>query len=193
MLSARIPALIVWAWLASLGVVGAEDYVWIEGESSTSHSMRRHGWYDSVTKESLSGGEWLSHFASGAAPEAEFRFTVAEGGDYHFWIRANSVAGPKLSYRLDGGAWSEVDLGSAVENINIASDGKPDMRFISWINAGKVRLAGGVHNVTFKFHSGNNNHGGLDCFVFSTKPFVPRGALKPGERTGRANPGYFAH
>jgi hypothetical protein len=126
------------------------------------------------------------------APVAEFSLVVGQRGGYHFWIRANSVAGSRLSYKLDGGAWTEIDPGKAVENVNIASDGKPDMRFISWINAGQVQLASGTHRIAFKFHSGNNNHGGLDCFVFSQKPFMPRGALKPGERTNKANEGYFS-
>jgi len=176
----------------TMASLGAEHFVWVEGESAVRHNMRRHGWYDSVKKEHLSGSEWLSHFASGPAPVAEFKFAIAEGGEYHFWIRANSVAGPKLSYRLEGGVWNEVDLRSAVENINIASDGKPDMRFISWINPPKVKLTAGAHNVAFKFHSSNNNHGGLDCFLFSRKPFMPRGALKPGQKTSKANPGYFS-
>jgi len=166
--------------------------VWIEGESAARHTMQRHGWYDSVVKENLSGGEWLSHFAGGEAPEAEFRFDVPQAGEYHFWMRANSVAKPRLSWQLDGGAWTEVDLEGAVENLNIASDGKPDMRFISWINAGKVTLGKGPRSLRMKFHSENNNHGGLDCFVFSRRPFVPRGALKPGERTGKAAEGFFA-
>jgi len=191
-LSTRAFVLIVWASLAGPDISQASDYVWIEGESSTSHTMRRHGWYDSVTKASLSGGKWLSHFAGGDPPEAEFRFDVPAAGEHCFWIRANSVAGPRLSYRLDGEAWKEVDPGGAVENVNIASDGKPDMRFISWINAGKVALDEGSHTIRFKFHSDNNNHGGLDCFVFSRRPFMPRGALQPGARTGKANPGFFA-
>ena len=43
----------------------AADFVWIEGESANEKSMRRHSWYDSVTRKSLSGGDWLSHFGSG--------------------------------------------------------------------------------------------------------------------------------
>ena len=172
--------------------VGAEDFVWIEGEDALRHNMRRHGWYDSVKKDNLSNNEWLSHFASGSPPIAEFGLSIPESGDYYFWIRANSVAGPKLSYKLDSNDWIEVNLKGAVENINIASDGKPDMRFISWINAGQLQLARGSHRITFKFHSANNNHGGLDCFVFTRKAFMPRGALKPGQRTSKANPGFFS-
>ena len=192
MLLARVSLLIVWASLANVDIAQADDYLWIEGENSTSHTMRRHNWYDSVAKEGLSGGEWLCHFYGGAPPEAEFHFEVSLTDEYFFWIRANSVARPRLSYRLDGGPWTEVDLNGAVEKLNVASDGKPDMRFISWINAGKVALDEGAHTIRFKFHSDNNNHGGLDCFVLSRQPFMPRGALKPGARTGKANPGFFA-
>lgn len=170
----------------------AADYIWLEGENATNHTMKRHPWYDSVTKDSLSGNEWLSHFSAGTPPEAEYNFDVPEDGEYFFWVRANSVAKPRLSYKLGRGSWVEIDLNNAIENLNIASDGAPDMRFIAWNNAGKIKLQKGTQTIRFKFHSANNNHGGLDCFVLSKKPFMPRGALKPGERSGKANPGYFA-
>ncbi len=191
----RIPG--VWVFLGMLLgfatlCLGAGDFIWIEGEDAVEHNMREHNWYGNVTKETLSGNNWLSHYASGAPPIAEFRLGIAESGSYHFWIRANSAVGPRLSYKLDGSAWVEVDMGKAVEKINIASDGKPDMRYISWINAGQVRLTRGKHRIAFKFHSANSNHGGLDCFIFSQTPFMPRGFLKPGERTNKANPGFFA-
>lgn len=168
------------------------QFIWIEGEDAVSHTMKRHNWYDSVNKEALSSGEWLSHFQAGTAPEALFNLQVPQTAAYTLWIRANSVAGPRLSYKMDRGNWVEVDLSGAIENLNIASDGKPDMRFISWINAGPVDLIKGKRQIQFKFHSPNNNHGALDCFVFAAQPFLPRGALKPGARTGKANPGYFA-
>ena len=178
--------------LALTTCLAASDYIWIEGENPIRHNTRRHGWYDSVKKDNLSSGDWLSHFAPGAPPTAHYVLNVDQTGVYHFWIRANSVANPKLSYKLDNGSFTQIDLHKATENINIATDGKPDMRFISWINAGKVNLSEGRHTITFKFHSQNNNHGAIDCFVLSRSPFIPRGALKPGQRTNKANPGFFA-
>jgi hypothetical protein len=178
--------------LLNMWSLASAQFIWIEGESSKQHTMQRHPWYNSVNKDSLSGNEWLSHFQAGRSPEALYPFQVKIAGEYHFWIRANSVAGPKLSYRLDNKPWGEVNFSNAIENLNIATDGKPDMRFISWNNAGTLQLTQGNHTIRFKFHSANNNHGGLDCFVFTRKPFVPRGTLKPGEKTGKANPGYFA-
>jgi hypothetical protein len=170
----------------------AAQFIWIEGEDATSHTMKRHNWYDRVNKEALSQGEWLSHFQAGTPPEALYDFQVPQTDTYTLWIRANSVAGPRLSYKLDRKNWAEVDLSQAIENLNIADDGKPDMRFISWVNAGPVALVKGKRQIHFKFHSPNNNHGGLDCFVFTVQSFLPRGALKPGARTGKANDGYFA-
>ena len=32
---------------------------------------------------------------------------------------------------------------------------------------------------------------GLDCFLLTTRPFTPRGKLKPGEKYNRADPGWF--
>jgi hypothetical protein len=184
--------LLVSITILSLSLAASGQFVWIEGEDAVQHTMTPHNWYDSVNRDSLSGRAWLSHFAGGEPPEAQYTLRISHPGDYHFWIRANSVAAPRLSYQLDRGAWTEVTLRNAIENLNIASDAKPDMRFISWINAGQVKLASGSHTIGFRFHSPNNNHGGLDCFVFSAKPFLPRGALKPGAKTGNANPGYFA-
>lgn len=179
-------------FILTCAVAAPAQFVWIEGEDAVEHSMKRHNWYDSVNRDSLSGGAWLSHFAGGEPPEATYSFRIATAGDHHFWIRANSVAGPRLSYRLDQGPWTEVALQHAIEKLNIATDAKPDMRFISWINAGQVKLSAGAHSIRFRFHSPNNNHGALDCFVLTPNAFLPRGALKPGAKTGKANPGYFA-
>ena len=103
MFSARVALLVLVVSKAGIKTPQADDYLWIEGEASTSQTMRRHGWYDSVAKENLSGGEWLSHFAAGTPPEAVFQLDVPRAGEYFFWIRANSVAGPRLSYRLGDG------------------------------------------------------------------------------------------
>ena len=72
---------------------------------------------------------------------------------------------------------------SAQESVNIAADGKIDLRFIAWIKVGVVKLAKGEHSIKFKMHSDNNNHGMLDCFVFAAGPFMPEGTRKPGEKS----------
>ncbi len=164
------------------------DYLWIEGESAASQNMVRHNWYDSVKKNQLSGGEWLSHFGRNAA-EAAYRLEIPKEANYAFWVRANPVAGPLLSCRIGDGAYVPIDLSRNQENTNIASDDRPDMRFIAWIKAGDLPLKKGPLTITFKMHSGNNNHGGLDCFVLSSVPFSPSGIVKPGQKLNLAEPG----
>ncbi|MFN3484215.1 MAG: hypothetical protein ACK44W_01845 [Planctomycetota bacterium] len=173
------------AWAAD------ESFVWIEGESARTRSVQRHGWYDSVKKTHLSGGDWLSNFGP-AEGTAEYEFEVASAGDYAFWVRANPVAGAALSYRLDGKEWKPVPMAEARDSINIADNGQPDMRFIAWIPVGQVRLEKGRHTLSFRMHSASHNHGALDCFVFAARPFHPNGALKPGQKLGLAEPGRWA-
>ena len=184
---------IVCAGLLSLSAVAssqAADYVWIEGESSKKHNMKKHNWYASVIKKELSGGDYLSHFAGGANPTAEYTFT-ATAGKQRFWLRANPTAGPQMQYKLNGADWVDVNFRAATERVNIAKDGKPDMRYISWIDCGDVELKSS-NTIIFKFTSKNNNHGAIDCFMFTTEDFAPSGQLKPGEKLGWADNGKWA-
>jgi len=168
-----------------------EGLIWIEGEAATETSAQRHGLYDIVRKDELSGGEWLSHFA-GRPARAEYRVELDEGGRYHFWLRANPTAGPEMNYRFDGGEWTPVDFSRAEQRLNIASDGQPDMRYIAWIPLGEVELEAGAHELAFEMVSPNKHHGAIDAFVLSKQPFQPNHALKPGERSGKADPGKWA-
>ena len=157
------------------------ETLWIEGERPAKSTMNRHPWwYDQVKKEQLSGGDWISNFDQKKIGEAEYKVTAAEAGKYEFWVRANPTLA-KLSYKLNSGEWEPIALDKASDSTNIAGDGKLDLRFIAWINAGSVELKKGANTIAFRMHGDNSNHGGLDCFVLSTTPFTPRGILKPGE------------
>lgn len=92
----------------------------------------------------------------------------------------------------DGFIWIEGDTSKAVDVINIANDGKPDLRIIGWLNGGSIPLKAGKMSITFTMHSGNNHHGGIDCFVLTKVPFTPNGAMKPGQKLGSADPGWWA-
>jgi hypothetical protein len=168
---------------------GPADAIWIEGESSTSHQMTRHGWYDSVKQDALSGGQWISNFNDQRAGTAQYTFRVLEADSFAFWVRANPLRA-KLSYRLDEAEdWTPIDLERDQRGLmNIAADNKPDLRFITWVKAGDVRLKSGAHKIAFKMDSELHHHGGLDCFVFVRIPFVPSGARKPKVRGGPAGP-----
>lgn len=158
--------------------------IWIEGEAPTTKSVARHGWYDSVKKEVLSGGGWLSHY--GEQPgEAGYAIEIETAGKYVFWARLNPVASqPK--WRLDDGAWQAIELQDKRGQQNIASDNKPDHRFIAWVKVGTFELSAGKHVIGFQWQGGAANSGGLDCFVLTTDRFIPQGTLKPGEAVGGA-------
>jgi hypothetical protein len=166
-------------WLPALlsAVPAAAEPIWIEGEAPAKHDFVKHGWYDGVKKDAMSGGQWLSHYGNRPA-EAVYKFTVAAGGDYTLWVRCNTTL-VRQHYKIDDGAWVECDLKSNVLEEMMISE-RPDHRSLAWCKQGKVKLTPGAHTITFRLDSKLSNHGGIDCFVLSDKPFVPSGARKPG-------------
>lgn len=173
--------------------LAAAELIWIEGESASASTMKKHPWYsDSVNKSELSGGNALSNFGPGAAPEATFSFKADTAGEYNFWARMNPVAGPTADYDLNGAGWKAVDFSRPTDNRNVAADAKPDMRFLAWLNLGKVQLKQGENTIKFRFTSANSRHGSLDCFFFSQESLTPSGKLKPGEKLGLAEPNMWA-
>ncbi len=165
----------------------AADYIWIEGEAAKSNTVTRHPWwYDNVKKDQFSGGGFISNWNDKQPGEAVYDITADSDRSDTLYVRANPV-GAKLGYKLDDGAWTEINFdGNQDDQINVAGDDKPDMRFLAWSKVGVVKLSKGAHTITFKFHSDNNNHGMLDCFVFTAVPFTPKGILKPGEKEVQA-------
>jgi hypothetical protein len=179
------------ALCAVLAHLHADD-IWIEGESPAHTDIKPHPWYSgAVNKALLSGGDFISNF-SPQEGHADYAFTVKNAGSYTFWLRANPVGAPLLDYQLNGGAWKPVDFSHPTDTENIANDNKPDLRFIAWINAGPVDLNAGANTIAFRFHSANNNHGSIDCFLFTQSPFVPNGKAKPGEKLGSDEAGWFS-
>ncbi len=173
-------------------------WIWVEGEKPVKSTMHRHPyWYDQVKRDQLSGGDLISNFADQPG-EASYRFTAPSAGEYELWVRANPIQA-KLSYRLnDDRSWTPSTSTRGLDSTNIATDGKPDLRFLAWARAGKVSLKKGTNGIRFRMDSSNNNHGYLDCFVLTNEPFTPRGAVKPDQfaaaarRVAAANKGWFA-
>jgi hypothetical protein len=172
------------------------SWIWVEGEKPAKSSMHRHPyWYDQVKRDQLSGGDLISNFGDQPG-EASYRFNAPSAGEYELWVRANPVQA-KLSYRLNDGPWTPIDVEKGLDSTNIAADNKPDLRFLAWARAGKVSLKKGLNAIQFRTDSPNNNHGYLDCFVFADEPFVPRGTMKPNQlaaasrRVAEANKGWF--
>jgi hypothetical protein len=171
-------------------------WIWVEGEKPVKSTMHRHPyWYDMVKRDQLSGGDLISNWHEQPG-EASYRVSSPAAGEYDLWVRANPVQA-KLSYKLNDGAWTTIDVDKGTDTTNIAADDKPDLRFLAWVRAGKVALRKGANSVAFRMDSGNSNHGYIDCFVFTNEPFTPRGAVKPDQlaeasrRLAEANKGWF--
>lgn len=114
-----------------------------------------------------------------------YHFEVPDDGSYNFWIRANPQGKPVLKYQLDDGDVEQVDFSNATQRLNIAADGQPDLRYVAWIDVGKVELSAGRHSLSLEMASKNKNHGGVDVIVFSKEAFTPNHALKPGENPAK--------
>ena len=171
-------------------------WIWVEGEKPARAAVQRHPyWYDLVKRGEFSGGDFVSNWGDRPG-EVSYRARAANAGEFTLWVRANPIQS-KLSYRINDGKWTPIDLDKGQQDTtNVAADGKPDLRFVAWANAGKVALKKGDNVVGFRFESGNNNHGYLDCFVLTDEAFHPRGKLKPGEVAPRGpasdEAGWFA-
>ncbi len=171
---------------------GSDDkLVWIEGEDAVSQDMIKHNWYNSVKKGELSGNDWISNFGNKAGT-AEYKVTIPKTASYTLWMRANPT-GTKLSWQLDDGQMTQVNMRKDVgTRVNIASNNAIDLRYVAWIKVAKMDISEGEHTFKIRMDSGNNNHGGLDCFVFTPGVFTPQGKNKPGEKLGLADPGTWA-
>jgi len=173
-------------------------WVWVEGEKPSHADVHRNPyWYDLVKRDGLSGGDFLSHWDDKTPGESAYKVDIPGDGDYDFWVRANPV-NARLSYRVDDRHWTPVDLNKARQTVNIAHDGKVDLRFVAWLPLGRLALKRGGHDVRFRFDSPVSHHGLIDCFVLSTEPFTPDGAVRPDQaaeaarRSAELNKGWFA-
>lgn len=159
----------------------ATPFIWVEGESTAQTNIRPHPWYSNdVKKDLLSGGNWIAHFDAAKPGAASYTFNAPAAGEYTFWIRANPTAA-KLLYRLNADPEKSIDFAGNIDNVNLATNNAPDLRFVAWTNVGKVPLRAGRNTLTFRMNSENSNHGAIDCFAFVTTRWRPSGILKPNE------------
>ncbi len=175
-------------------VLGAADYVWWEGESPAETNFPGKTWFSASTfagkRHVLSGGKWLTNADKRRGEEAYARYSVRvpAGGDYTFWARKFWKHGP-FEWRFDGGEWR-------VCGRDIALADSVDIRkflCVNWVCLGKAGLAAGQHTFELRLlaKEGEALTACFDCFLLTRNPFFPRGKLKPGERSGRADEGFW--
>jgi hypothetical protein len=64
----------------------------------------------------------------------------------------------------------------------------------NWVHLGEVKLTAGKHRFELQLTAaaGEKKTAAFDAFLLTTGTFQPRGKLKPGQRSGLADPGFFA-
>lgn len=191
--SAYSTALVLLLLLPAPGA--AAECVWWEGESPAATNFPKQTWISASTFEAkrnevLSAGDWLTN-AGKAGPQPAFaRYSVrVAGGDYVFWTRKYWKHGP-FRWRFDAQPWQTCgrDVGLA------DSTGIRQWVCVNWVCLGEVKLAGGPHTLEIYLLAkpGEEQTSAFDCFVLTTDPFVPRGRLKPTEKSAAAEAGWWA-
>jgi hypothetical protein len=172
----------------------AAGYVWWEGEQPLETNFPRQTSFSASTfpakREGLSGGDWLTNEGRRTGPEAfaRYRVEVPAGGTYFLWARKFWKHGP-FRWRFDDGEWRICPADVAL------ADSFDIRQFLgaNWVHLDRVTLAPGAHTFELRLlaKEGEPLTACFDCFVLSRLPFEPRGRLKPGERSGQADAGFF--
>lgn len=171
------------------------NWVWWEGEEPEATNFPARSWFSADTfpenADLLSGSAWLSNSGDRTGDEAFARYTVTvpAAATYHFWTRKFWQHGP-FRWRFD-----EADWRVCGRNVSLADSVELKLHTpANWVYLGDVELAAGRHTFELRLLAGPGEGltAAFDCFLLTTGPFTPRGKLKPGERSGLADPGYFA-
>ena len=178
------------AVLAVPAAVADAPYVWWEGEESVESNFPETSYFRRLNPDEadkLSGRDWLAADGQRSGPTlfAEYKVDVTENATHNFWVRKFWKHGP-FKWRFDDQAWQECTRDCALAD-------SVTLRLhlgANWVYLGPVKLIPGSH--TFRFETLDAGAVGMDAFVLTTGMFVPRGKLKPGETSGRREPGWFA-
>ncbi|MBN1672053.1 MAG: hypothetical protein JXR37_13525 [Kiritimatiellae bacterium] len=183
---------------ACRGVRAAPAFVWWEGEEPSETNFPKDSPFAARTFQQkraavLAGGDWLTNAGKRqpGEPEAFVRYAirVPADGTYRFWVRKFWKHGP-FRWRFDAGAWQECGRGIALaDSIEIRKH-----LCANWVYLGELSLSAGGHAFELRLLAaeGENKTACFDCFLLTPGAFLPRGKLKPGEKSGNAEPGFFA-
>ncbi|MFP4353457.1 MAG: hypothetical protein ACLFTU_11560, partial [Puniceicoccaceae bacterium] len=162
-------------------------HVWWEAETPDASENAKTNRYppDSEYGAVLSAlGSLQPRKADGPPMTARYHVELPEGGQYNLWVRKFWRHGP-FQWRFNGDEWNEVG-----RDIALHDDAFMALHVgANWVFLGEVDLPAGEQ--TFEIES-LDNKGFFDCFLLIDGPFLPAGNLKPGEKSGAAEPGHFA-
>ncbi len=169
------------------------SYVWWEAESYAQTNLPNPAqpFPGDITQQEvdkLSGGRWV--LTQGPESQTPYFLTynvqVPRKATYNFWVRKFWKHGP-FRWRFDSAKWATCGQDVALMDDTFLR------KFIgaNWIYLGQVPLDAGQHTLRIEME-GPTGGGAIDCFILTDGPFMPRGKLKPGQKSGQAMAGYFA-
>ncbi len=177
------------------GDAAAPTWVWWEAESPTKTNFNGKGFVASqwpATKEGLSGGDWMTTSTKqGDEPLfAAYDIETPVEATYTFFTRKFYSHGP-FRWKFDEQEWTKCgrDI-SLLDTYELAKS-----VCANWVNLGTVKLAKGKHALRIELtdvEKGKESLACFDCFLLSAKPFAPSGKLKPGEKSGLHEEGWWA-
>lgn len=194
-LNLSLPMVLLLCVSAFQPALAEPNYIWWEGENATATNFPKSVWFNSGALEGkrdlLSGGTWLANDGkrTGDAAFARYSVEILQDGEYEFWTRKFWKHGP-FEWRFNEEDWqtcpSDVALADSVTIQTHLS--------ANWVFLGSVTLAKG--SVAFELRllakPGESLTACFDCFLLTQLPFVPRGKLRPDEKSGLADEGFFA-
>lgn len=179
--------------LFSTWIFASDDYVWWEGESAEKHNFSNTHFSVSwlKNKNGLSNSNWLNNGGKRGKDEifAIYQVRVPATAVYDFWARKFWKHGP-FRWRFDKSEWKacgrDIALADSFEfQTHICAN---------WVHLGKVKLSRGLHRFELRLMAKQRENATacFDCFLLTTKPFTPRGKLKPGHKSGKSEDGWWA-
>ena len=170
------------------------DFVWWEGESPIKTNFPKETHFSPSTFESkrhlLSGGDWLTNAGVRDKEEAfaKYEVDVPTDGAYHLWTRKFWKHGPfKWHFNQDSWRICGRDIALADSTYIRTHLGA------NWVYLGKVNLTEGrnIFELRLLAKEGESLTAAFDAFILTPGTFMPNGKLKPGEKSGLADTGYF--
>ena len=183
-LNLRLPLFVCFAFAAGFSRAGMP--IWIEGEDASAKSEDLSTRHPFVSRHpALSGGVSLGGQGKAGETFVAFETEIPREGTYKLYVRKFWHHGP-FRWRFGEDEWRELERPALMDSVGLDRI----HMVINWVFAGEVDLPAGP--VTLRMEQTRDGPFVIDCLVITREAFFPRGNLKPGERSGRSEEGYFA-
>lgn len=169
-----------------IGQAFAATFLWIEGEDAAAHSEDLSTHHPFVARHpALSGGVSLGGHGQAGRTFVAFETNIPRAGTYRLYVRKFWHHGP-FRWRFGEQDWREVDRPALLDSVGLDRI----HMVINWVFAGEADLPAG--ETMLRLEQTRDGPFVIDSLVITDGEFFPRGNLKPGERSGLSDEGFFA-